>query len=124
MSAEQCAFMRNRLEEQAIAERECGLADMSPFFHIMWTLVNKGECFGGCVECDPKWVQGGAVIDQLNHELLGRGFYAYSFASNIAKPYCYPQTLHQDSGAVHPIQTPESPILVNTVYIMQVGTCV
>lgn len=119
MSKEQCSYMRDRLEEQAEAERECGLADMSPFFHIMWTLVNKGDCFAKCIEFNPEWVQGGPVIEQLNKELLGRGHYAYSFASNIAKPHCYPQTLHQDSGAIHPMQTPESPILVNTVYIMQ-----
>ena len=44
-----------------------------------------------------------------------------SFASNIARPGSHPQTLHQDSGAIHPIQiqTPHAPILVNTVYIMQ-----
>ena len=119
MSEYQRSYMRNRLEEQAIAERECGLADMSPHFHIMWTLVNKGDCFAKCIEFNPEWVQGGAVIEQLNEELLGPGHYAYSFASNIARPGSYPQTLHQDSGAIHPIQTPGAPILVNTVYIMQ-----
>lgn len=119
MSERQCAYMRDRLEEQAIAERECGLADMTPHFHIMWTLVNKGECFAKCIEFDPEWVQGGPMLEQLNNELLGRGHYAYSFASNIARPGSYPQNLHQDSGAIHPIQTPGAPILVNTVYIMQ-----
>ena len=119
MSEHQCAFMRDRLEEQAEAERECGLADMTPHFHIMWTLVNKGECFAKCIEFDPEWVQGGPLIEQLNDELLGPGHYAYSFASNIARPGSFPQTLHQDSGAIHPIQTPHAPILVNTVYIMQ-----
>ncbi|MCY4011194.1 MAG: phytanoyl-CoA dioxygenase family protein [Gammaproteobacteria bacterium] len=119
MSERQCGYMRDRLEEQAVAERECGLADMTPHFHIMWTLVNKGECFAKCIEFDPEWVQGGPMIEQLNNELLGRGHYAYSFASNIARPGSYPQNLHQDSGAIHPIQTPGAPILVNTVYIMQ-----
>jgi ectoine hydroxylase-related dioxygenase (phytanoyl-CoA dioxygenase family) len=119
MSEYQCTYMRNRLEEQAEAERECGLADMTPHFHIMWTLVNKGDCFAKCIEFDPEWVQGGPLIEQLNKELLGPGHYAYSFASNIARPGSYPQTLHQDSGAIHPIQTPGAPVLVNTVYIMQ-----
>ena len=119
MSEYQRAFMLDRLERQAAAERECGLADMTPHFHIMWTLVNKGECFAKCIEFDPSWVQGGPMIEQLNLELLGPGHYAYSFASNIARPGSYPQTLHQDSGAIHPIQTPHAPILVNTVYIMQ-----
>ena len=119
MSERQRSFMKSRLEEQAKAERECGLADMTPHFHIMWTLVNKGDCFAKCIEFDPEWVQGGPLIEQLNNELLGPGHYAYSFASNIARPGSYPQNLHQDSGAIHPIQTPGAPILVNTVYIMQ-----
>ena len=119
MSEYQRSYMRDRLEKQAAAERECGLADMTPHFHIMWTLVNKGECFAKCIEFDPEWVQGGPMIEQLNLELLGPGHYAYSFASNIARPGSYPQNLHQDSGAIHPIQTPHAPILVNTVYIMQ-----
>ncbi|MYD43212.1 MAG: hypothetical protein F4W90_04885 [Gammaproteobacteria bacterium] len=119
MSEYQRAYMRERLEKQAEAERACGLADMTPHFHIMWTLVNKGDCFAKCIEFDPEWVQGGPMIEQLNKELLGPGHYAYSFASNIARPGSYPQTLHQDSGAIHPIQTPHAPILVNTVYIMQ-----
>ena len=119
MSERQRAYMHRRLDEQAEAERECGLADMTPHFHIMWTLVNKGDCFAKCIEFDPEWVQGGPMIEQLNNELLGRGHYAYSFASNIARPGSYPQNLHQDSGAIHPIQTPHAPILVNTVYIMQ-----
>jgi hypothetical protein len=119
MSERQCTYMRNRLEEQAEAERECGLADMSPHFHIMWTLVNKGDCFAKCIEFNPEWVQGGPLIEQINNELLGPGHYALSFASNIARPGSYPQNLHQDSGAIHPIQTPGAPVLVNTVYIMQ-----
>ena len=73
MSEFQCAHMLERLKRQAEAERECGLADMTPHFHIMWTLVNKGECFAKCIEFDPEWVQGGAMIEQLNDELLGPG---------------------------------------------------
>ena len=119
MGEYQRSHMRHRLERQAEAERECGLADMTPHFHIMWTLVNKGDCFAKCIEFDPEWVQAGPMIEQLNTELLGPGNYAYSFASNIARPGSYPQTLHQDSGAIHPIQTPHAPVLVNTVYIMQ-----
>ena len=119
MSEYQRSYMRDRLEEQRIAELECGLADLSPSFHIMWTLVNKGDCFAKCIEFDPEWVQGGPMIEQLNNELLGPGNYAYSFASNVARPGSHPQMLHQDSGAIHPIQTPHAPVLANIVYIMQ-----
>ena len=119
MSEQQRSFMLDRLAEQATAERECGLADLTPHFHILWTLVNKGDCFAKCIEFDPEWVQGGPLLEQLNDELLGPGHYAYSFAANIARPGSYPQNLHQDSGAIHPLQTPHAPVLVNTVYIMQ-----
>ena len=119
LSKEQHQIMFTRLEEQRIAERELGIADMTPFFHIMWTMVNKGECFAKAVEYDPKFVQAGPLIEQLNNEILGPGYYAYSFAANVARPHCYPQTLHQDSGAIGPIQTPHMPVLVNTVYIME-----
>ena len=92
MSERQRAHMRNRLEEQAEVERECGLADMSPHFHIMWTLVNKGDCFAKCIELNPEWVQGGSLIEQLNNELLGRGHYAYSFAPTSPAPAATPRT--------------------------------
>mmetsp|Transcript_2653 Transcript_2653/g.6222 ORF Transcript_2653/g.6222 Transcript_2653/m.6222 type:complete len:406 (-) Transcript_2653:50-1267(-) len=119
LSAEQCKYIRNRLEEQAYAEREVGTADITPFFHIMWTLVNKGDCFAKLIEFSPEWVQAGPLLEQLNYELLGGNNYALSFASNIAKPHCMPQNLHQDGGAIHPLQSPHFPTLVNNVYIMQ-----
>lgn len=71
MSPGQLAFIHKRLDEQARAEREVGLADMSPFFHIMWTLVNKGDCFAKLVEFSPEWCQAGPVIERLNEEMLG-----------------------------------------------------
>ena len=106
MSERQRSYILSRLQEQSQAERDCGVMDMTPSFHIIWTLVNKGACFTGCLEFDPEWVQGGPLIEQLNLELLGPDHYAYSFASNIARPFAYPQGLHQDSSAIHPIQTP------------------
>ena len=53
LSEAQCAYMRQRLEEQAEGERVAGLAHMTPSFQILWTLINKGECFARCVEHDP-----------------------------------------------------------------------
>ncbi len=119
MSQEQCAAMRERLVEQAEAERIAGVANMTPFFQLVWTLVNKGACFAGCVEHDPAAVQAGPLIERLVDEALGAGWYSYSFAANISFPNCRPQVLHQDQGSIHPWQTPEAPVLVNTMYIMQ-----
>lgn len=119
LSSEQVATMRRRLEEQAEGERIAGVANMTAAFQIVWALVNKGDCFTGCVEMDPAAVQAGPVVERLMDETLGSGWYSYSFVSNIAFPGCHPQALHQDQGAIHPFQTPEAPVLLNTLYVMQ-----
>jgi len=111
--------LRARLEEQAEAERIAKIAHFTPFFQIVWYLINKGECFRRCIEHDPEWIQGGRVIEQLLNEFLGTRWYSYSMAGNISYPGCKPQSLHQDQGAILPLQTPQSPVLVNTMYILQ-----
>lgn len=119
MSEGQCTFMRRRLEEQAEGERIAGIAHMTPSFQILWTLINKGECFARCVAMEPEAVQAGPLIEQIMNETLGRAWYAYSFVSNIAFPNGHPQALHQDQSAITPWQSPEAPVLMNTMYIMQ-----
>ena len=111
--------LRARLEEQAEAERIAEIAHFTPFFQIVWYLINKGECFRRCIEHDPEWIQGARVIEQLLNEFLGKRWYSYSMAGNISYPGCKPQSLHQDQGAILPLQTPQSPVLVNTMYILQ-----
>lgn len=119
LSAEQAACLYARVADQAEGEREAGLAYMSASFQIIWTLINKGDCFVNCLEHDPQMVQSGPMIERLLHELLGGGWYNLSFAANIAFPGCHPQGLHQDQGMIHPFQTPAAPVLVNTMYILQ-----
>jgi hypothetical protein len=110
--------MLNRLAEQAEAERIAKLAHFTPFFQIVWYLINKGDCFVRCIEHDPEWIQGARVQEQLLDEFLGRGWYSYSMAGNIAYPGCKPMSSHQDQGAIHPLQTPDFPVLVNTMYML------
>ncbi len=110
--------MRKRLAEQAEAERIAEIAHFTPFFQIVWMLINKGDCFVRCIEHDPEWIQGALVVEQLLTEFLGRGWYSYSMAGNIAYPGCKPMAQHQDQGAIHPLQTPDSPVLVNTMYML------
>ena len=112
-------FMRQRLAEQAEAERIAEIAHFTPFFQIVWMLINKGDCFVRCIEHDPDWIQGARVVEQLLTEFLGKGWYSYSMAGNIAYPGCKPMSMHQDQGAILPIQTPEAPVLVNTMYMLQ-----
>lgn len=119
LSAEQVARLYDRVADQAEGEREAGLAYMSASFQIIWTLINKGDCFVDCLEHDPETVQSGPLVERLLHELLGGGWYNLSFAANIAFPGCHPQGLHQDQGMIHPFQTLAAPVLVNTMYILQ-----
>lgn len=119
LSEEQLGHMRERLLEQAEGER---LAGVALFIHrnnqMVYTLVNKGRCFEGCIEQDPEFVQAGPVIEQLFTEALGPGWICNSFQSIIAWAGGAPQMLHQDQGAIHPFQTPEAPVLFNSLWYM------
>ena len=119
MSATQCATFITRLREQAAGERAAGIADMTPSGQYVNTLINKGRCFGQCIEQDPAAVQAGPVIEQLINETLGRGWICHSFLANGADPGGYPQGLHIDQGPLAPWITEQAPALVNTMYIPQ-----
>ena len=118
LSAEQLAVVKQRVEKQADAERLAGLITDSPALQLVWALINKGRCFVQCLELDPEGVQAGPLIEQLLDEALGKGWCSYSFLSNIAFAGCHPQMLHQDQTAIHPWLTPEAPILMNVVYLL------
>merc|ERR1712080_605412 len=80
LSKEQLDHMRRRAQEQAEAERLAALAPMiSKANQMVYTLVNKGRCFEGCIELDPEFVQGGPVMEQLCTEALGPGWICNSF---------------------------------------------
>ena len=118
MSAEQCERLRSRVEKQAQAERELGIAHVSPAQQHLWALVNKGEVFVQCMEHDPSAVQAGPLIEYLLDSFVGEGWDHLSFISNISFPGCHPQGMHQDQSLVAPYTT-EVPVLVNQVYILQ-----
>lgn len=119
VSPEQCAWLHDRVVDQATAERELGLAHLSAAQQHVWALVNKGERFIGCLEHDPEAVQSGPLIERLLDETLGRGWNHFSFLANISYPGCHPQGLHQDQSFIAPFYTLEAPVLVNTIYILQ-----
>ncbi|MGI9424117.1 MAG: phytanoyl-CoA dioxygenase family protein [Hyphomicrobiaceae bacterium] len=106
---------RKRLEEQAAAEKQRGLAfedggpaqkwgafrdengeirsDAFTAAHggvnqRVWMLVNKGACFIEALERD-------AVLDTVGH-VLGEEFLVSSLTANIAKPGGIPMDLHTD----------------------------
>ena len=83
------------------------------------SLINKGEIFPKFLEHDPEAVQGGPVIERLLDETLRKGWCVFSFTANISYPGCMPMGLHQDQGAINPFQTPEAPVDVTTMYILE-----
>lgn len=119
VSPTQCARLRERVAEQAAAERSLGIAHVSPAQQHVWALVNKGEVFERCMEHDPAAVQAGPLIERLMDELLGPGWNHLSFIANISFPDCHPQGLHQDQGFLLPFAFHEAPALINTIYILQ-----
>ncbi|NJN51320.1 MAG: hypothetical protein HC809_05595 [Gammaproteobacteria bacterium] len=119
VSADQCARMRARVEDQAAAERALGIAHMAPAQQHLWALVNKGADFVGCMTHEPASVQSGALIELLVDESLGAGWNHLSFIANISYPGCHPQGLHQDQSLIAPYHFAGAPVLVNTVYILQ-----
>jgi ectoine hydroxylase-related dioxygenase (phytanoyl-CoA dioxygenase family) len=118
-SPEQTRVLRERVTEQAAAERALGIAYLMEAQQHVWALVNKGEVFVRCMSHEPEAVQAGPMIEQLLDEVLGPGWHHLSFISNISYPGCHPQGLHQDQSLAAPYHFLEAPILVNTIYILQ-----
>ena len=119
VSPEQCERLRARVVDQAAAERALGIAHMGAAQQHVWALVNKSDDVVACMEHDPAAVQAGPMIERLLDEALGAGWHHLSFISNISYPGCHPQGLHQDQSLIAPYVTPQAPVLINTVYILQ-----
>lgn len=119
LSKSQYSQTRARLVEQAEAERKAGIDYVSGSFQLICSLINKGAIFPKFLEHDPAVVQGGRVIEQLLDETLRKGWCVFSFTANISFPGCLPMGLHQDQGAINPYQTPEAPVGVTTMYLLE-----
>ncbi len=119
VSADQCVRLYERVADQAAAERALGIAHLGRAQQHVWALVNKSRDVVRCMEHDPQAVQAGPLIEQLLDEALGEGWNHLSVISNISYPGCHPQGLHQDQSLIAPYVTPQAPVLVNTIYILQ-----
>ena len=119
VSRDQCEHLRQRIERQALAERQLGIAHLSPAQQHVWALVNKGAAFVRAMEHDPEAVQSGPLLEYLLDGFLGAGWHHLSFIANISFPGCHPQGLHQDQSLIAPYVTVDAPVLVNTIYILQ-----
>ena len=119
LSRDQYTNTRIRLVEQAESERKLGIDYTSESFQLICSLINKGDLFPQFLEHHPDAVQAGPMIEQLLDETLRKGWCVFSFTANISYPGCLPMQLHQDQGAINPFQTPEAPVDVTTMYILE-----
>ncbi len=119
LSDAQCKRIHERLLSQAEGERRAGVQMPTPSGQYINSLINKGSCFRQCIEQNPAGIQAGALIEQLINETLGSGWICHSFLANGADPGGYPQALHADQAPLFPLQTPEAPVLLNTMLIPQ-----
>eukprot|EP00732_Lithocolla_globosa_P004849 Lithocolla_globosa_v1_NODE_4658_length_1392_cov_23.849663.p1 type:complete len:441 gc:universal NODE_4658_length_1392_cov_23.849663:33-1355(+) len=124
LSTAQLHEMRRRTVEQAAGERAAGIAlwlnasATGSNTQFVTTLLNKGACFEGALEFCPEVVQAGPLMEQLLTEALGGDFLINSFQAIIAHQNGYPQALHQDANGSGPFQTPQAPLLVTAMYML------
>ena len=119
LSQAQCNALRARVESQAQAERQLGIAHVSAAQQHVWSLINKGDAFPKCMEHDPAAVQAGPLIERFLLDTLGPEWNHFSFLANISFPDCHPQAMHQDQSFLAPFQFEDGPALVNTIYVLQ-----
>ena len=98
LSTEQVEIVRRRVLEQAEGERLAGIAQRTPSGQNINCCVNKGQCFEGLIEQDPKVAQGGPLLEQLVTEALGPGWICASLIAAISLKGGVPQALHQDQN--------------------------
>lgn len=96
LSAEQVAVIRQRVLDQAQGERMAGIAQKTPSGQNVNCCINKGRCFEQFIEHNPLMVQGGALVEQLVTEALGKNWICTSLIASISLKGGVPQALHQD----------------------------
>ena len=101
LSPSEVRTLRERLEEQAAAERENGLALRGtatkvgvPPIQPVWNLANKGQVFIDLLSHP--------LVDEFGIDFLGEYFLISSYCSKIAHPGCAPQPIHTDQIGMHP----------------------
>ncbi|MGH1490385.1 MAG: phytanoyl-CoA dioxygenase family protein [Acidimicrobiales bacterium] len=112
LSEEQAARVRTRVLEQAEGERLAGIAQKTPSGQNINCCVNKGECFELLIEHHPSVMQGGALVEQLLDEGLGRGWICTSLIAAMSLKGGVPQALHQDQSTGLEAR---NPMLMNVV---------
>ena len=110
LSAEEVAQLRQRVVNQAAAEREAGVASLEygGANQRVWNLINKGEVFIELLEKP-------LIREFMSHILEGR-FTISSYTANIAGKGGDAMVLHADQGYV-PLEIP-IPLVANIMWML------
>jgi len=106
LSPDELTMVRERLLEQAAAERRLGLG--APPNQWVWNLINKGEVFRQIIMKD--------LTRQMMTHLLGENCLLSSFTAHVIEQGNELQPLHKDGG-VAPDATPY-PIVANMMWMI------
>jgi len=110
LSPAQVQRLRERVVEQAAAEREAGVASLehSGANQRIWNLINKGDVFADLLHVP--------LIREVMTHILGGRFTISSYTANIAGRGGETMMLHSDQGYA-PLETP-FPIVANIMWML------
>lgn len=111
--------MYTRLVEPPEAERALGIGYINDAQQNLWGLANKGEAFLRLLTHEPDAMQAGPLVEQLINEALGPNWGNQALTDNVIFPDCHPQGMHNDQVATASYVTPDVPMVVNTLYILE-----
>lgn len=124
LSKNQLNILRKRTIDQALGEQKQGVSLWlnssinGSTTQFVTTLLNKGDCFKNILEFNTDAIQSGILLETLISECIGDDFLINSFQAIISHQYNYPQALHQDLNGSQPFQTPDAPLLVTAMFML------
>ena len=119
LSTDQYTRTRRRLVEQAEAERVAGIDYSLVLFSLSVALLIKERVSKISLSMTPRWFGWSGHRTDFGRYISRKGWCVFQFHKNISYPGCLPMALHQDQGAINPYQTPEAPVDVTTMYILE-----
>jgi ectoine hydroxylase-related dioxygenase (phytanoyl-CoA dioxygenase family) len=110
MAPQEIDGVRNRIVEQAAAEREAGVASLEHegANQRVWNLINKGQIFAEILQKP--------LIREMMTHILGGSFTISSYTANIAGRGGEEMMLHSDQGYV-PLEI-DIPLVANIMWML------
>ncbi|MEM7016972.1 MAG: phytanoyl-CoA dioxygenase family protein [Pseudomonadota bacterium] len=117
LSPEQVQRQIDRLQDQAAAEREAGVAKMSHrgCAQTIFNILPKGQVFRDLVALEQHAIDEGPLVERLLEKMLGKTFFMGTAHGSIVHQGGGRQELHQDQGIV-PLPHPPYPLFCLIIY--------